>query len=168
VFGFQIIWPFYQRRIRFAPISWCDSIDAEWTHRDPDKTQRWKSDSRRHPSDLAVPAFGDYQLNPRGRNQPSKTNGRSPWPQFGFRETPNPGGTGATIAQCHTTAEAFESFSCHDTFNLCPVGLGELVPWTRETMLELAVVRQQQQSLGIVIEATGRMYRRIGNVLGKC
>lgn len=107
---------------------------------------------REHPSHLAVPPFSDRDLDEaRDRASIEQPNGRR---------------LGRALLELHAAGEQLERPRRNGSPDLGDVGLGHFEAGMREVQGEVAVVREEQRSFGVDVEAADRphVYRRVDEI----
>src|SRR4029077_189584 len=84
-----------------------------------------------------------------------------------FIDEAREGRCGLKIAEIYAVTQLGECRLTRRAFHLGPIDLGELVTWIRYACLQCAVVRQQQQSFTVGIEAASGVHAREVDVVGK-
>ena len=79
----------------------------------------------------------------------------------------NQGRRGQRAFQFNSTAEAIKRCCIRLTLYLNPVSLGHFSPRVTYTMLQCAVVREQQQTFRILVETAGRVNAGDRDVVGE-
>src|SRR5690348_13578118 len=115
-------------------------------------------DRRRHAPHLAVAAFLKRELYPGVRHTLAEADGRCALPKPGrFRYGSRLGGEGEAVVEMHALRQLPERFCIGDALNLSEVGLGQLVVWMTDAVLEPPVICQHQQAFAISIQSPGRV-----------
>jgi uncharacterized protein with GYD domain len=112
------------------------------------KPPHWVTDRLAHALHLVLSAFVDCQLNPRGT------------------ESPDLGGGGAAVLELDALCKPPERFGVRLPLDVDLVDLVHLVARMGEAVGELSVVREQERTSGVRVEAAdGHQPRRMGDEL---
>jgi hypothetical protein len=133
-----------------------------------DQAQGRQTDRGGHASHLTVAALADRQRQPRIGHALAEPHGWIARPQPGRRvDLRDFGRQGSAVVQRNTATQCVERVRIRPAFDLHEIRLRLLVARIGEPMREFAVVGQQQQSLTVVIETTGRIDIRHADEFGQ-
>lgn len=97
------------------------------------------------------------QRDPARGNAGTVAHGRVPLPQPRRLHPDGAGGQGEAVVKRHAVAQRLQCRLRDFALHLHPVGLGQLPARVADACLQRAVVGEQQQAFGIVVEASGRV-----------
>jgi hypothetical protein len=166
-FGFQIMRGFYQRTLERAPFARLQLCQAVRSDGHPYQAQSGKANRGGHAPHLAIAAFHKYQFDPTGWNVSSKSYRRIARPELGFGDALRLRGPGAFAFQQNSATQLFKCLLGGFTLDLRPVGLGQLVAWIAQFMLQVSVVGEQQQSFAVAVEPARGIDARRLDVVGE-
>src|SRR5579864_99548 len=135
--------PDFSRR-QIANVARTEVADADRSDADALQADDWVGDHVAHPPNLAVPAL----VQPDDDRRPRAARG------LGRVLEPDLGRTGAAALDDHPVAQAIEIAVVGHAFDERLVRAIDFVARVRHALGELAVVREQDQPLGLVVETT--------------
>src|SRR5688500_10480999 len=110
------------------------------------------ADRRGHAADLAVAAFSERYLEPRGGNVAPRADRRLAGPQpIGLLDEPRACRRGHAVAQLYAAAQPSQRFLVRHALDLGEVGLLHLVTRVGDALVERAVVGEEQQAFAVVV-----------------
>jgi hypothetical protein len=114
------------------------------------------ADSGGHAAHLAIAAFSEGEFDPAVRHGFAVADGRIARPEV-FRLGDGAGfrWAGAAIAEIDADGEGFQGGGIGDALDLRPVGFRDLVLRIGDARLQGAVIGEDQEALGIIVEPAG-------------
>lgn len=121
----------------------------------------------RHAADLPVAAFRQAEFDPGGGDLGPVTNRRIARPDGGCRDDVGLGGRGFAIFQDDSLAQLFQSLRVWFPLHLGPIGLEQLVAGVTDTVLQGAIVGEQNQPFAVPIQSACGVYAFFGHEIGQ-
>src|SRR5207253_6692850 len=155
-------------RVDLTPRSRRQAVHTDRPNTCPHQSQRWEANARRHTANLTVLAFAQREFEPRRRNlgaiadrwiaRPKVTRLIDESCTDRFR---------LEIPKVYAVTQLGECRLGRGAFDLRPIDLRELMTRIRDACLQRAIVRQQQQSFAVGIEAARWVHVCDVDVIGK-
>ncbi len=135
------------------PVALLQATKVERPEADPLQVKDGVAHRREHAPHLPLPTLVDFDLHQRPLS-----------PRIGADDA-GTSGMGALLVQFDALAELAERRRRRNAAHFCPVGLANLVRGMRQALCQLAVVRQQEQSPGGLVEAPDGVDSTDGGVI---
>jgi hypothetical protein len=133
------------------------------------QAQRRQTDGRRHASHLPVFPLLERNREPTGRVCGAAADRRIARPDpVGFGDVDCLAWLRDEVAKIEWRAQPGQCLLARTAFDLYQIGFGLLVIRVADTVLQAAVVGQQQQAFAIGIESPGRIYIGDFDIVGQC
>src|SRR5690606_38889983 len=148
--------------IEFAEAAGLQALQAMRADADADQAQRRQADRGGHAPHLPVAAFGDGQLDPAVGHRLAEAHRRIARPQpVGLADQRlHLGRASRPVLEGDAAAQRVQLFVRGFALHLHQVGLGPVEAGRADAGDQRAVVAEQQQTLGIEVEASGRINPR--------
>jgi len=133
-------------------LSWKEIFEREEPDFRTNEPQGGKADRGRHTANLTVAAFCKRQLKPGGRDIRAMANRRVTRRERGFRDSAGEAWLRYVIADCDADSELAERFVGDQALHLDLISTGMREARISKTMLQRAVIGEQEQSFTVQIE----------------
>ncbi len=141
----------------FAPLAGRQAFQAVRADRDPHQAQRGITDGSRHATHLAVAPLGDGDLEPARRDRLAVTDRWIARPKTGLSAAPDLCRSRSAAIENDAAPQLGERRVRRYPLDLHPIGFGQLEARIRESLLQSAVVGEQQQPFAVAVQPPGRV-----------